>query len=246
MAKWLPPNGFTCTVHHLDAKVGRRTLSGRTRQGLNGCSLRLEVSAHSRRMPLRCLDTCPRRGRRQASPSSSMCSFRRTTRPPTEAAYSLLSSLGWTCCCCCITGWAFSAIMGGFRRFLFFGKPQPSLRHVEFLHIQAAGGEIELSNSDLDKDAGKVSLQRKVLFWRLKPVEAPLSDVSDIKVDTAVDRASGVEVCHTVLIRHTGEAWALPAAFAGLTAHRPREWVILAHLFLLLMGFAILSRHRWR
>ena len=22
MAKWLPPNGFTCTVHHLDAKVG--------------------------------------------------------------------------------------------------------------------------------------------------------------------------------------------------------------------------------
>jgi hypothetical protein len=82
----------------------------------------------------------------------------------------------------------------------------------EFLHIQAAGGEIELSNSDLDKDAGKVSLQRKVLFWRLKPVEAPLSDVSDIKVDTAVDRASGVEVCHTILIRNTGEAWALPAA----------------------------------
>lgn len=22
MAKWLPPNGFTCIVHHLDAKVG--------------------------------------------------------------------------------------------------------------------------------------------------------------------------------------------------------------------------------
>ena len=22
MAKWLPPNGFTCTVHHLDATVG--------------------------------------------------------------------------------------------------------------------------------------------------------------------------------------------------------------------------------
>ncbi len=22
MAKWLPPNGFTCQVHHLDAKVG--------------------------------------------------------------------------------------------------------------------------------------------------------------------------------------------------------------------------------
>ena len=22
MCKWLPPNGFTCTVHHLDARVG--------------------------------------------------------------------------------------------------------------------------------------------------------------------------------------------------------------------------------
>ena len=22
LAKWLPPNGFTCTVHHLDARVG--------------------------------------------------------------------------------------------------------------------------------------------------------------------------------------------------------------------------------
>ena len=22
MAKWLPPNGFTCRVHHMDAKVG--------------------------------------------------------------------------------------------------------------------------------------------------------------------------------------------------------------------------------
>src|SRR5437879_3917779 len=22
MAKWLPPNGFTCKVHHIDAKVG--------------------------------------------------------------------------------------------------------------------------------------------------------------------------------------------------------------------------------
>ena len=22
MAKWLPPNGFTCSIHHMDAKVG--------------------------------------------------------------------------------------------------------------------------------------------------------------------------------------------------------------------------------
>src|SRR5262245_23608866 len=64
----------------------------------------------------------------------------------------------------------------------------------------------------LDKDAGKVSMQRKLLIWSMKPIEAPLSDVSDVTVDTAVDRASGVEVCHTMLIRRTGEAWALPAA----------------------------------
>ena len=31
--------------------------------------------------------------------------------------------------------------------------------------------------------------------------------------------------------------------FAGLTAHFAHEWVILANLFCLLMGFAILSRH---
>jgi hypothetical protein len=57
----------------------------------------------------------------------------------------------------------------------------------------------------LDKDAGKATLQRKLLIWRLKPIE-------DVTVDTAVDRASGVEVCHTMLVRRTGEAWALPAA----------------------------------
>ena len=64
----------------------------------------------------------------------------------------------------------------------------------------------------LDKGAGKATLQRKLLIWRLKPIEAPLSDVSDVTVDTAVDRASGFEVCHTMLVRRTGEAWALPAA----------------------------------
>jgi hypothetical protein len=31
-------------------------------------------------------------------------------------------------------------------------------------------------------------------------------------VDTAVDRSSGVEVCHTMLISHAGEGWAFPAS----------------------------------
>jgi hypothetical protein len=64
----------------------------------------------------------------------------------------------------------------------------------------------------LDKTADKVVLQRKVLLWGLKPVEAPLCEISDITTDTAVDRASGVEVCHTMVIMHSGKGWALPAS----------------------------------
>jgi hypothetical protein len=79
-------------------------------------------------------------------------------------------------------------------------------------HAAATGAEIGFDDLTLDKDAGKTTLQRKLLIWRLKPIEASLSDVSDVTVDTAVDRASGVEVCHTMLVRRTGEAWALPAA----------------------------------
>lgn len=64
----------------------------------------------------------------------------------------------------------------------------------------------------LDKEAGKASLQRKLLLWKLKPVEATLSDVADVSVDTAVDRASGVEISHTMLVTRAGAGWALPAA----------------------------------
>jgi hypothetical protein len=64
----------------------------------------------------------------------------------------------------------------------------------------------------LDKTAGKAVLQRKILLWGLKPGEARLSEISDITTDTAVDRASGVEVCHTMLIMHSGQGWAFPAA----------------------------------
>ena len=63
----------------------------------------------------------------------------------------------------------------------------------------------------LDKDAGKATLQRKFLMWGLKPVEAQLSNIANVTVDTAVDRASGVEVCHAMVVMRTGAAWALPA-----------------------------------
>jgi hypothetical protein len=80
----------------------------------------------------------------------------------------------------------------------------------------------------LDRDAGKVSLQRKLLFWSLKPIEAPLSKVKEIAVDVAVDRASGVEVCNTMLVMDESAAWALPASDkkdAEVTAGAMREFL---------------------
>ena len=71
-----------------------------------------------------------------------------------------------------------------------------------------ASGSTRLS---LDKDAGKASLQRKFLFWNLRPTELPLSEFSSVTLDKAVDRASGVEIFHTMLVTRTGAAWAFPA-----------------------------------
>ena len=61
----------------------------------------------------------------------------------------------------------------------------------------------------LDKKANTASLQRKMLFWKLKPLDVPLSDVTEVKLDVAVDRASGVDVCHTMVVLRDGAAWAL-------------------------------------
>lgn len=64
----------------------------------------------------------------------------------------------------------------------------------------------------LDKDTGKITLERKVLLWRAKPTEAALADVTEFTVDAAVDRASGVEVCNTMVVFRGDQGWALPAA----------------------------------
>jgi hypothetical protein len=50
------------------------------------------------------------------------------------------------------------------------------------------------------------------MFWQQKPVEKALADIASVSVDAGVDRASGVEICHTMMIFWTGDAWALPAA----------------------------------
>ena len=64
----------------------------------------------------------------------------------------------------------------------------------------------------LDKETSKATMSRKLLLWALKPVEVPLADVVDVSVDAGVDRASGVEICNTVLVLRSGVAWSLPAA----------------------------------
>ena len=67
----------------------------------------------------------------------------------------------------------------------------------------------------LDKDVGKATLQRKFLLWSRKPEEASLSNIADFTIDTAVDRASGVEICHTMVVLRSGAGWAVAAENKG-------------------------------
>ncbi len=64
----------------------------------------------------------------------------------------------------------------------------------------------------LDKTANTATMRRKFLFWNLKPMVAPLADLVNVEVDAGMDRASGIEVCNTMLITRAGAAWALPAS----------------------------------
>jgi hypothetical protein len=81
----------------------------------------------------------------------------------------------------------------------------------------------------LSKEAGKATLQRKLLyFWTLRPSEAPLSDIAEVIVEAAVDRASGVDVCSTMLVMRTGAGWAFPCSDkkdAQATADAIREFL---------------------
>jgi hypothetical protein len=62
-----------------------------------------------------------------------------------------------------------------------------------------------------DKNAKKAELQRKGLFWKPKPVAEPLSNIAEVAIDAGVDRASGVEVCNTMIVFKSGAAWAFGA-----------------------------------
>jgi hypothetical protein len=54
-----------------------------------------------------------------------------------------------------------------------------------------------------DRESDQATLQRKFLFWNLRPAQTPLSEIADVTNDVAIDRASGVEVWQTMLVMRT-------------------------------------------
>jgi hypothetical protein len=63
----------------------------------------------------------------------------------------------------------------------------------------------------LDKTTKKVVFQRAGLLWKPKPLEASLGDIADVTLDVGMDRASGVEICNSVLVTKEGAGWAFGA-----------------------------------
>jgi hypothetical protein len=63
----------------------------------------------------------------------------------------------------------------------------------------------------LDKDADKAVLQRKLLFWKLKPLEAALSEIAAVNIEKLVDPASGADTYNTILVTRAGAGWILAA-----------------------------------
>jgi hypothetical protein len=62
----------------------------------------------------------------------------------------------------------------------------------------------------LDKAAGTATLQRKIMFIPLKPKSVPLTEITDVTLDSVVDAASHAEIDHAMLKLRTG-GWALAA-----------------------------------
>lgn len=63
----------------------------------------------------------------------------------------------------------------------------------------------------LDKQTKKVVFQGKGLLWKPKPREANLSEISDVVLDSGLDRASGVEICNSMVVFKDGSGWAFSA-----------------------------------
>ena len=63
----------------------------------------------------------------------------------------------------------------------------------------------------LDKSTGTATLQRKMLFFALKPVEQPLGEIAEVTLDVVVDPASHAEIYHAMLKLRGGGGWVLAA-----------------------------------
>jgi hypothetical protein len=63
----------------------------------------------------------------------------------------------------------------------------------------------------LDKAAGTATLQRKIMFIPLKPTSVPLTEITDVMLDSVVDAASHAEIDHAMLKLRSGGGWALVA-----------------------------------
>ena len=104
----------------------------------------------------------------------------------------------------------------GFRRKGPLLSLAPGLKEGGMTNIDRKGSKMVLTSGSttltLDKDAGTVNMQRKLMFWNLKPMQAKLDDVTEIAVDAGVDRASGIDVCNAMVVLRDGAAWALPTA----------------------------------
>ena len=78
-------------------------------------------------------------------------------------------------------------------------------RTVQKLVVQSGSTTLAL-----DRQSGKATMRRKLLFWARAPVEHALAEIVSVTVNANVDRASGVELCSPMLVMRDGSAWALP------------------------------------
>jgi len=83
-----------------------------------------------------------------------------------------------------------------------------------------------------DRTSGNATVQQKILLWKKKPVEFPLSEIDDIAVKSEHDGLSGAPIYHSVMHRRSGEIWVLTteeAKDAEATVRQLREFVGLPH-----------------
>jgi hypothetical protein len=81
------------------------------------------------------------------------------------------------------------------------------LQHTQDRLVLQSGG----ATLSFDKQARTAQLQRKGLFWKPKPLSEPLDSVAEVALDSGIDRASGVEICNTMIVFKNGAAWAFGA-----------------------------------